>query len=210
MVNTFVWRDYGAELHGDFLNRKLAYTVGVFDGYDSENGAKSPDAAARVTGHVVLSVIGQAETGWFYAQDRRGKAGSYLELGAGYDQQSDASEVAGIDGAPATSVDSDAWVLDFKSGMNAGKVNLLLDGAWYDWDNARFKGNTAFLEGGVNWNKTMLTGKYLLQDRDSADSINDYTVGVHYFLKDHNLRGGLEYRWGDSPDAILAGIQFLL
>ena len=39
-----------------------------------------------------------------------------------------------------------------------------------------------------------------------ADEIIDYTAGVHYFMKNHNLRGGLEYRWGDSADAVLAGI----
>jgi len=29
-------------------------------------------------------------------------------------------------------------------------------------------------------------------------------------MKNHNVRGGLEYRWGDSAETVLAGLQFLL
>jgi hypothetical protein len=29
-------------------------------------------------------------------------------------------------------------------------------------------------------------------------------------MKNHNVRGGVEYRTGDSPDAWLVGLQFLL
>lgn len=210
LANTFVWRDYGAELHGDFLSKKIAYTVGVFDGYDSATSTKNSEADARFTGHVMLSVVGEAETGWFYAQDRRGKAGNYLVLGAGFDQQNKATSVAGIDGAAATIVDSEAWVVDFKAGMDLGEMDLIVNGAWYDWDNAGFAGSTAFLESGLAFGKVMITGKYALQDHDGADDVVDYTAGIQYFMKNHNLRGGLEYRWGDSSDAILAGLQFLL
>ncbi len=94
--------------------------------------------------------------------------------------------------------------------MDLGEMDLIVNGAWYDWDNAGFAGNTAFVETGLECGKVMITGKYALQDRDGADDIVDYTAGIQYFMKNHNLRGGLEYRWGDSPDAILAGIQFLL
>jgi hypothetical protein len=211
LVNTFVWRDYGAELHGEFLSKRLAYAVGVFDGYDSEGGHKSTDAEARITGHVLFNLIGEAETGWFYSQERLGAKGNYLTVGTGYDSQNKATEVAGVDGEASQLVDSEAWVLDFQSGFNFGeKVDLTVNGAWYDWDNAVFKGNTAFVEAGVGYGKTMLTGKYSLQDRDSKDSVNNYTAGIHYFMKNHNLRGGVEYRWGDSPDVVLAGLQFFL
>ncbi len=210
MANTFVWRDYGAELHGSFMEQQIAYTVGVFDGYDSENGTKNSDADARVTGHVMMSLVGEAETGWFYAQDRRGKAGNYLVLGAGYDQQNKATSITVVDAAPPVVVDSDAWVLDFKGGMDLGDMDLIVNGALYDWDNAGFSGNTAFVEAGLGFGKTMLTGKYSLQDPDGSPDVVDFTAGLQYFMKNHNLRGGLEYRWGDSPDTVLAGLQFLL
>jgi len=41
LVNTFIWRDYGAELHGNF-GKKLAYAVGIFDGYDAKGSDKNP------------------------------------------------------------------------------------------------------------------------------------------------------------------------
>jgi len=85
-----------------------------------------------------------------------------------------------------------------------------VNGAYYDWDNAAFKGNTAFVESGVLVGKTMLTGKYSLTDPDDGSSTDDYTVGLHYFLKGQNARGGVEYRWGDSSNWTLVGIQFLL
>jgi hypothetical protein len=56
----------------------------------------------------------------------------------------------------------------------------------------------------------MLTLKYSLQDPDGKDNIEDYTAGLHYFLKGHNARAGVEYRWGDSPTTVLMGLQFLL
>jgi len=41
-------------------------------------------------------------------------------------------------------------------------------------------------------------------------SISDYTVGLDYFFKGQSLRVGVEYRFGDSPDSVLAGLKFLL
>jgi len=210
LANTFVWRDYGAELHGDFLSKRVAYAVGVFDGYDSATGSKNPDADARVTGHVMVNLVGEAETGWFYSQNRLGAAGSYLSIGAGFDQQGAASRIEATEDTDAMVLDSDAWVVDFKAGTAVGDVGLTVNGAWYDWDNTVFRGNTAFLEAGALLGKTMLTGKYTLQDPTTGADTQDYTAGVHYFMKKHNIRGGLEYRWGDSADTALLGVQFLL
>ena len=211
LANTFVWRDYGAELHGSFFSKKVAYAVGVFDGYDSAKGSKNPDADTRVTGHVMVNLVGEAETGWFYSQNKLDAGDSYLSLGAGFDNQGAASLIAATEeGAPGSVVDSEAWVLDFKAGTTVGDASLILNGAWYDWDSSVFVGNTAFVEGGVLVGKTMLTGKYATQDADSKDTIDDYTAGLHYFMKNHSMRGGLEYRWGDSPETLLLGLQFLL
>ena len=66
------------------------------------------------------------------------------------------------------------------------------------------------MEDGIRYSKTQLVTKYTVQDPDNGASIQDYTVGLNYFLKGHNARAGIEYRWGDSPDQVLAGIQFLL
>ncbi len=211
LVNTFVWRDMGAEIHGNFTKR-FSYIVGAFDGYDTAGGNKNPDADMRLTGHVALNLVGEAETGWFYTQERLTDK-AYFSLGAGIDQQAKATLVAVDPAMPetdSTEVDNDAWVIDFQSGCPIGSAALTVNGAYYDWDNSAYKGSTAFIESGLRINKAMLTAKYSSQDPAAGDSTEDYTVGVHYFLKDHNVRGGIEYRWGDSDEWILAGVQALL
>jgi len=212
-VNAFVWRDYGAELHGHVAKR-VAYRVGTFDGYDAPNSAKNPDAPLRVTGHAAVNVVGQTEQGgWFYSQNRLGKKGNYLAIGAGIDSQSDATLVPDIVGSVTNMVetDSDAWVVDFQSSFGLGEnTAVLLNGAYYDWDNSAFDGTTAFVESGVLIDKTMVTLKYSLQDPNVGVETEDCTAGVHYFIKGHNARAGVEYRWGDSDEQALLGIQFLL
>jgi Phosphate-selective porin O and P len=210
LTNTFVWRDYGVSFHGDF-GKRLAYRVGVFDGYDdgAPNNTKNPDAQLRVTGHVSYSLIGDVQTGWFYTQDKLGKGGSHLEIGAGYDHQGKATLKNGKE------IDSDAWVVDFQSDIvlgdtRLGPVDLVTNGAYYDWDNASFNGGAAFVESGLRVSRTMLTLKYSLQSPHGSSDVNDFTVGLHYFLKGHHARAGVEYRTGDSDDLILAGLQFLL
>lgn len=213
-VNHFVWRDFGAELHGGFGDR-IAYCVGAFDGYDSKTGNKNPGASLRGTGYLTLSVIGKAQTGWFYSQDRRGKS-DYLSLGFGGDFQSKATltidDPDPEDDIEGTEVveDSKAWVVDVQSGFGLGSIDITLNGAWYDWDNAAFKGSTAFVEAGIMAGKPLLTLKYSRQDPDGGDATCDYTAGLHYFLKGYNARCGVEYRWGDSREQLLFGLQFLL
>lgn len=218
-VNSFVWRDYGAEIHGHILKR-VAYRAGVFDGYDRYATSaieKNDDAPLRYTGHVAVNVIGDVEKGgWFYTGNRLGKKGTYVAIGAGIDSQSDATAtiVDTVDDPTAVPVeqDSDAWVVDLQSSFDLGDtVDLLINGAYYDWDNAAYDGNTAFVEAGVLvGGKAMLTGKYSLQDPENGDETEDFTVGLHYFMKGHNARAGIEYRSGDSDDWTLFGIQFLL
>lgn len=214
LANTFVWRDYGAELHGKFCSR-FAYRVGIFDGYDSATGIKNDGAELRYTGHIALNLVGEVETDWFFKQNRL-SGDSYLSLGLGGDVQNNATAVTTaadpLAGTPESTLveDNEAWVVDFHSGCKLGPVGVTLNGAYYDWDNAVFKGNTAFVETGLLLNKTMLVGKYSVQDSDSKAIVEDYTAGLHYFLKGHNMRGGLEYRWGDSNDSVLLGLQFLL
>ncbi len=217
LPNTFVWRDIGAELHGTFWEKRIAYFVGVFDGYDQESGDKNPDADLRLTGHLAVNLIGEAESGWFFNQCRLGKSGDYLSIGAGIDRQDKATRrvIALAEGQagpvpPPEIVDSENWVVDLQSGFEVGGVGLTLNAAWYDWDNALFRGNTAFVETGVLIGKVMPVAKYSWQDPDSGSTIEDYTVGVHIFGKGHNIRGGVEYRWGDSPSQWLVGVQVLL
>ena len=213
LVNTFVWRDYGAEIHGN-IGRKFSYAAGAFDGYEMTGGTKNPEADLRLTGHVAYNLIGAAEKSWFYTQERLGANGDYLSLGVGVDYQPKATLTVtpATDTAPESSVvdDSDAMVVDIESGFDVGPMAVTVNGAYFDWDNASFKGTTAFVESGLRHKNTMITGKYSLQDPDGRASTEDYTGGLHYFLKGHNARAGIEYRWGDSPEAILAGIQVLL
>jgi hypothetical protein len=218
LVNAFVWRDYGVELHGRYTDR-LAFRGGVFDGYDQYATSaveKNDSAALRYTAHVELNVVGDVEKGgWFYAQNRLGKS-EYLVVGAGIDSQDDATRtIVDPDDPEAVSLeqDSDAWVVDFQSSLNLGeKAALLVNGAYYDWDNAAFDGNTAFVEGGLLCREAnvMITGKYSLTDPSGGDETTDYTAGLNYFMKGHNARGAIEYRWGDSDDWTLVGLQFLL
>ncbi len=201
-VNDFVWRDNGVEFHGN-LGEKFAYRLGAFDGYES--GEKNPQADLRFTGHLAFNLIGKVETGWFYTNNRLGKS-QYLTVGIGHDSQGDATDVGGV------VEDSEATVVDFQSCFVFEDTpwSLTVNGAYYDWDNSDFKGDTAFLEGALLYNKYMVTLKYSLQDQDNTEEIADTTAGLHYFIKGHNARVGLEYRWGDSNDWTLLGIQFLL
>ena len=206
-TNAFVWRDIGAEVHGNFGER-VSYRAGVFDGYEAAE--KNPEAYLRLTGHVAVNVIGAAETGWFFTNNRLGKD-EYLTVGLGYDTQGDATAMtSGTDGLISSVEDSTAWVVDFQSSTNVSELPVLVNGAYYDWDSAKFKGNTAFLETGILLGNCMPTLKYSLQEADGADSIADFTLGINCFMKGHNARVGLEYRTGDSSDMILLGLQFLL
>jgi|GEM_PF-1230318 len=219
LVNTFVWRDYGAELHGRVTDR-FSYILGTYDGYDSAEGSKNPGAALRLTGHIAFNLLGKAEDGWFFSQERLGKGAPYISIGAGGDMQDKATltynTVTGTTNKTAVIKDSEAWVIDFQSGFavkevaGLGDVNITLNGGYYNWDNVSFKGDTMCVEGGVMAKRTMVTMKYSVQEPDGSANTEDFTAGLHYFLKGHNARAGVEYRWGDSPTTVLAGFQFLL
>jgi len=202
-VNDWVWRDIGASFQGSFAKR-VGYKVGLFDGYDNDN--KNSDADLRITGRVDVAVIGEVPTGWFYAQDGISDK-NYLYVGGGYDYQDKATLTA-----DATSpIDNKAWVLDLQSGYNLGEMlHLTVNGAWYNWDNSKFNGDTAFIETGLRYDKVIGTLKYSYQGPEVGSDISDYTVGLQYNLKGNNIKGGIEYRWGDSADWWLVGIQFLL
>jgi hypothetical protein len=206
-TNALNFRDLGAIAHGSF-GTMVSYKVGVFDGYDNPN--KNDEAALRFTGHVAVNVLGAAESGWFFNQTRLDQP-TYLSLGAGFDSQADATVTTGPGPGPGLVRDADAWVADLQSGFKVGDlVHVTVNGAYYHWDSLAFKGNTSFIEAGCLAHNAMLTGKWSLQDPDKNDSVNDYTLGLNYFIKGQTLRAGLEYRWGDSPDAVLVGMQFLL
>jgi len=210
-VNDFTWRDIGAELHGN-LGKIASFRVGAFDGYDqyaTKTLAKNPDAALRYTGHVSVDLLGTAETGFFYTQERLA-GGHYLALGAGFDTQNRATRTIAKEGETATVADARAWVADLQSGFELGAVALTLNGAYYDWENGVFNGNTYFAETGVKFGKAMVTGKYTTQDPDKGATVSDRAVGFGWFFKKHNARVGVEYRWGDSNDQLLAGVQVLL
>jgi hypothetical protein len=207
IANDSSWRDVGLVLQGSFAKR-IGYRAGIFDGYESSE--KNSDADLRFTGRVDVAVIGDLLTGW-YVQETIG-GGTYLRVGGGYDQQNKATLVTPeLFEATPVPVDNKAWVLDFQSGYQFnGALHLTVNGAWYDWDNSEFMGNTSFVEAGLRMNKTIGTFKYSLQDPEAGDKTTDYTAGLHYNLKGNNLKGGVEYRWGDSADWWLVGIQFLL
>jgi len=205
LTNTFVWRDYGVELHGAF-GEKVAYRVGLFDGYEA--ATKNPGADYRATGHLDISLLGAVSPGWFYGQNPLGSK-QYLNIGVGFDSQSDATLITTE--TTSTLYDSDAWVADFQSCFPFGDENaVIMNGAYYDWENASFTGTTAFVEAGLLIDKFMVTAKWSNNDKDDYDAVDDYTYGIHYFKdKKHNLRAGLEFRSGDSADMTLLELQIL-
>lgn len=212
LTNTFAWRNYGAELHGSFADN-IAYRMSFSDGYD--NSLKNDDSAIRVTGHLDINILGKVSKGWFYGQNALNNE-QYLNVGVGFDSQGDATSINTVDpvtGITSSSVeDSDAFVVDLQSCFPFSDNNaVIFNGAYYDWDSTIFKGNTAFAELGLLFNKIMITGKWSTIDSDTADTVDNYTVGLHYFMdKKHNLQGGIEYRSGDSADWTLVGFQVLL
>lgn len=208
LVNTFVWRDYGAEFHGN-LGKRFAYRAGVFDGYDDSASTKNAEAPLRYTGHLAFNILGDVETGWFYTQERLTDK-PYLTVGAGGDYQEEATRVVSTNKTPDVVTDNEAVVVDFQSGWVMGPLAATVNGAWYNWDNSVFKGDTRFIEAGLRHNQVQVTGKVTDQDPDQGETKQDATIGLNYYLKKHNARCGIEYRWGDNPDLYLAGIQFLL
>lgn len=208
IADALVWRNCGAELHGN-VGTEFAYRVGLFDGYGSID-----EASLRCVGHVAVNLLGDVETGWFFTQNRLAKS-EYITVGAGVDVQGKSISETSTDPVTSNEVttvsDALSWVIDVQAGVGVSEeVSVLVNGAYYDWDNAAFKGSTAFIEGGVMYQKCMVTLKGELVDADGDGSTTDYTLGLHYFMKDHNARAGIEYRTGDSPDMALFGVQFLL
>ena len=102
------------------------------------------------------------------------------------------------------------WVADFQSGSPVGPLFTTVNGAWYNWDNATFDGDTAFLEAGLRRDDLQATCKVSRQDPQGRDSLTDATVGLHHMRKKHNARAGIEYRWGDSDEQLLIGFQIML
>ncbi|MDA0989245.1 MAG: porin [Verrucomicrobia bacterium] len=216
-VETFAWRDYGVIIRGDF-GKRLAYRVGAFDGYDDKSGTKNPDAHLRFTGHVALSLVGEAETGWFFTQERLGDE-AYLTVGAGFDSQDNASLIPGavVADAPAAEPlsapqikDSEAFVVDFQSGFPLVGGFATINGAWQTWDNVTFDGDTAFLEAGLRKDAVQFGGKVSFQDPVAKSSTTDTTIGLYHYRKRHSARAGIEYRWGDSASQVLVGMQVSL
>lgn len=205
LTNSFVWRDYGFELSGTCGDR-FDYRLSICDGAE-EGGNKHPDAGARLTGHFVYTLWGKVSSGWFYSQNRLGSH-EYVCLGVGYDTQ-DKANLNPTDPA-LEAIDNTAYVVDLQSSFKIGESHLLLNASWFDWDNVRFDGTTAFVEMGWLSGRFMVTLKGFMEDPCEGDSTEDITVGLHGFIKQHNARLGLEYRDGDSPTDILLGLQFLL
>ena len=214
MVNSLNSRDNGAELHGNF-GPYVSYIAGVFDGYDATGSTKNPNAPLRTTGHIAVNLLGKAETGTGYTQERLNDD-NFVSLGVGVDRQDRASFVPAStnsttrEAIAARERDSKNWVVDLEAGCKLGLINLTVNGGYYNWDNSAFKGTTWFVEDGIRYIRTQLCTKYTMQDPDNGRKLGDYTVGLNYFLKGHNARVGVEYRWGDSPHQVLGGLQFLL
>ena len=208
-AETFAWRDYGVVFRGDF-GKRVAYRIGAFDGYDDSAGTKNPDADVRITGHIAVNLIGETDNGWFFSQNPLGDQ-PYLAIGAGIDSQDEASLIeSDEEGVPAAIIDSEAMVVDFQSGFAVGELFATVNGAWHTWDNAKFDGETAFVEAGLRCKHLQGVGKVSQQEPDAGDSVTDYTVGIYHFAKKHSARAGLEYRWGDSSDQVLVGFQVAL
>jgi len=208
LANTFVWRDQGLMLHGS-CGGSFAYRAGVFDGYEVGT-TKNPEAAPRFTGHLEYAAVGAAPTAWFHGQERLG-GDPYLLLGTGIDYQRRANRAGYVSAAvPGWTTDSRAFVIDLQSGFDLGELSGTLNAGWYDWDNVNFHGSTWFVETGLRRDRVQATGKLAVVDQASGDQTSNLTAGLHYYRLKHKLRYGLEFSTGDSPNQLLAGVQFLL
>ncbi len=208
LANTFVWRDQGLMLHGS-CSPRFAYRAGVFDGYEVGT-TKNPEAAPRFTGHLEFAAVGTAPTAWFHGQERLG-GDPYLLLGTGIDYQRRANRAGYVPLTnPGWTIDSRAFVLDMQSGFVTGGMFGTLNAGWYDWDNINFHGNTWFVESGLRRDRVQVTGKFAVIDHDSGAVTSDLTAGLHYYRLKHKVRYGVEFSTGDSPNQLLAGVQFLL
>lgn len=206
-AETFAWRDYGVVFRGDF-GKRVAYRVGVFDGYDDKAGTKNPDAEMRGTGHLAVNLIGETDNAWFFTQERLTNL-PYLAVGVGADHQNNATLVTSTNGADVIT-DNQALAVDFQSGFPLGPLFTTLNGGWYTWDNSTFDGDTAFLEAGLRRGAFQVTLKQSRQEPDGRDSLDDTTVGFHHMRMKHGARAGIEYRWGDSAQQVLLGFQIAL
>ena len=206
-AETFAFRDYGVIFRGAF-GKRFAYRVGAFDGYDDKAGTKNPEAGIRGTGHLAVNLLGEVENGWFFTQERLEET-SYLSIGAGVDNQKEASRLVSTN-APPEIVDNEAFVADFQSGFPAGPVFITLNGAWTTWDNAQFDGDTAFVETGVRYHQVQAVCKQSRQDPDEGDTVDDTTLGFYHFRKKHQARAGVESRFGDSSSQVLLSFQIML
>ncbi|MBK9304652.1 MAG: hypothetical protein IPM94_12405 [bacterium] len=208
LAHTFVWRDQGLMLHGP-CGKRFAYRAGVFDGHD-DAVTKNAAAAPRFTGHLEFAAVGAAPTAWFHGQERLGGE-TYLLLGTGVDYQERASRLGAVaGGSPGWVINNRAFVLDLQSGFGAGDIFYTCNAGWYDWDNLNFAGSTWFAEAGLRRDRVQLTGKIAANEPDVGAAVRNFTAGLHFFRLQHKLRYGLEYSTGDSPNQLLAGVQFLL
>ncbi len=207
-VETFAWRDYGVIFRGVFADR-VAYRIGGFDGYDGNTDTKNPDAKIRGTGHISLNLVGKPENGWFFTQTTLEEE-PYFAIGAGADYQNDATLITTTNDTPAVATDNQAWVVDFKSGFPVGQSLATLNGAWHDWDNSTYLGDTSFIESGMLFNEFQVTFKVSHQSPDAGDDTTDYTVGLQHLRHKHNARAGIEFRTGDSENQVLLGCQVFL
>ena len=172
-------RDTGVQAKGYFLNKKLEYRAGVFQGMrDAQN------RELRTTARVQYNFF-DPETSYFYTGTYLGKK-KILAIGAGYDHQ---HKYEGYSG--------DVF-LDWP--LKSGAITAQLDHIRYD-------GRT-FLKALPNQYDTLFEAGYLIgktrfmpvvqvaQRNFSNSALNDearYGAGVNYFLNGHNANFKMLY-----------------
>jgi len=198
-----VGRDDGVALWGNILDGLVQYRILAGEGV--EGTAQNPRDELRYAGRVVLSLLGDKETGWFNKGTYLGEK-KVLALGAGFDSQRNLGPDANRDYQAATfdlfldyPVSTVPVTLESSyTSLRNGAPGTYLDGL----DAEIFYAQAGFLvPGNTGPGKLQPYGKYeLINEKDAPEDKQDvqyFSAGANYYLKGHDAKVSVDYTIAD-------------
>lgn len=233
----FDGRDDGATVWGKLADKKLVYSIGVFQGHDRVMGAANQSDNPLIAGRVAYNFWDPEPNPAYFESSTYYGAVDVLTLAFAGMHQTD-----GV-GTIAHRGDYNAWNVDGlleKKLDDAGVVTL--EGAYYQYDTGgvtdvatNFDGagpydnvggltqGTAYLIGAdylfpgkVGWGRFQPALRFQEFDADKTDSsTKQYDIGVNYVIDGHNARFTLDYAHSETTGShdgneIVAGFQVQL
>jgi len=190
---TAFWRDYGVEARG-MIVKKLDYRVGVFRGF---RGAAATNDVPRFTGRVAYNFF-DAEPKFFYGGTYLGKS-KHLSLGFGFDVQPE----GGVDAKGKKDLyyglTGDVFV-DWPLG-NQMAFTLNTGAIFYSWGPEKYNpltsiamfGEAGFLICDLQPVLGVEYGKPLDGDTYEDQVVQNFRLGLNYYIKGHNATVKVEY-----------------